>query len=261
MRDLNPSLVSQSGDPVVTDPTQYRMESSQNTLSHSSVQAKPVSTFAGDKIFSARSRYTAVLDNLHQSADYVRDQQKVLNEMVQQFQLLIGYLEQTDTSRGISTHAWSVYVMHAQVIEDCINRDFNGSPLFNLNNEQPLRIHIPVNGELEAFDLPLPSLRSIIPLGAFLHGVGGRSMPSIGLLEDCMTAITSCLLEVQLARVHISDATRETRILRDTKSVVSLERSGPVVRIEKDFSVADPMPQSRGFFGWLQGLVPWKQAA
>ena len=93
-----------------------------------------------------------------------------------------------------------------------MNRTFSGKPLFEQEQGVPLRIHIPIEGEVEAYDLPLPSLRSIIPLGAFLHGTLDRSMPSIGLIEDCMTAVTACLLEVQGARVLISDATRNVAI-------------------------------------------------
>ena len=215
-----------------------------------------------EKTFSSRSRYVAILENLHKSADYVREQQKALNEIIQQFQIFTGYLEQSNFSKGISTHAWSVYVMHAQVVDNCINRTFEGNPLFNLDNAQPLRIHIPVDGEIEAYNLPLPAIRSIIPLGAFLHGVSGRSMPSIGLLEDCMTAVTSCLLEVQGARVLISDATRTTRKLRDTKpTAVKLERSSPVFRVEKDLSRAEDVLPKRTFLSWVQGLFTGRHLA
>jgi len=215
-----------------------------------------------NKVFSTRSRYVAILENLHKSADYVREQQKVLNEIVQQFQLLSGYLEQTDLSKGVSSHAWSVYLMHAQVVRDCMNREFKNKPLFEKDNGMPLRIHIPINNEIEAYDLPLPCLRSIIPLGAFLHGVSDRSIPSIGLIEDCMTAVTSVLLEVQGARILISDSTRECRILRDKKAITpKLPVSRPVVPMERDHSVATPPQPRRSFFKWLQGLLPGRQLA
>ena len=255
MRDQNSTSFSFSGGSIA-DPLSENRLSHPNEVSENktSIQTKPQFN-ADEKVFSTRSKYVAILENLHKSADYVREQQKALNEIIQQFQIFTGYLEQSDFSKGISTHAWSVYVMHAQVVDGCINRTFQGKPLFNLDNASPLRIHIPVDGDIEAFDLPLPSIRSIIPLGAFLHGVSGRSMPSIGLLEDCMTAVTSCLLEVQGTRVLISDATRNTRTLRDSKpTTVKLERTGPVFRIEKDLSVAQDLAPKQSFFTRLQGL-------
>jgi len=214
------------------------------------------------KVFSSRSRYVAILENLHKSADYVREQQKVLNEIMQQFQLLSGYLEQTDRAKGVSSHAWSVYLMHAQVVRDCMNRNFKSKPLFAQECDTPLRIHIPVNNEIEAYDLPLPSLRSIIPLGAFLHGVSGRALPSIGLIEDCMTAVTSYLLEIQGARILISDATRESRILRDKKAIsTTMPTSKPLFQVEPDYSVATVDQPRRSFVSWLQGLIPGRQFA
>jgi len=225
------------------------------------VAPKPVTNPDG-KVFSTRSRYVAILDNLHKSADYVREQHKVLNEIVQQFQLLSGYLEQTDRAGVVSSHAWSVYLMHAQVVRDCMDREFKNKPLFEQENGMPLRIHIPVNNEIEAYDLPLPSLRSIIPLGAFLHGVSDRSLPSIGLLEDCMTAVTSILLEVQGVRILISDATRECRILRDKKAITpQLPASRPVVPMERDYSVTSPAPVRSTFASWVQRWFPSKVSA
>jgi hypothetical protein len=261
MRDQNTSLYSLSGGSVAGSMSEERLSHSHEfSENKTSSQAKPQFN-ADEKVFSTRSKYVAILENLHKSADYVREQQKALNEIIQQFQIFTGYLEQSDFSKGISTHAWSVYVMHAQVVDGCINRTFQGKPLFNLDNASPLRIHIPVDGEVEAFDLPLPSIRSIIPLGAFLHGVSGRSMPSIGLIEDCMTAITSTLLEIQGARVIISDATRNTRTLRDSKpSTVKLERTRPVFRIEKDLSVAQDIAPKQSFFTRLQGLFAGNRA-
>lgn len=211
-----------------------------------------------EKVYSTRSKYVAVLENLQKSADYVREQQKVLNEIIQQFQLLTGYLEQTDLAKSSNAHAWSVYLMHAQVVQDCMRRSFFDKPLFEQENNTPLRIHVPVDGEMNAYDLPLPSLRSIIPLGAFLHGSLDRSMPSIGLLEDCMTAVTSCLLEVQGARVFISNATRECRVLRDkAKLPTNLPASSPVVPVERDNGLADVTSPKNGN-SWLQRIFQGK---
>ena len=262
MRDQNTSSYSFSGGSIADPISGERLAHSPNVDEHS-FTAQPKQRIKPDeKVFSTRSKYVAILENLHMSADYVREQQKALNEIIQQFQIFTGYLEQSDFSKGISTHAWSVYVMHAQVVDSCMNRTFEDKPLFNLDNTPPLRIHIPVDGEIEALDLPLPSIRSIIPLGAFLHGVSGRSMPSIGLLEDCMAAVTSTLLEIQGARVIISDATRNTRTLRDSKSTkVKLERSSPVFRIEKDHSVAQDLTPKPTFFSRVQSLFFGNQAA
>lgn len=213
-------------------------------------------SFNEQKVYSTRSRYIAILENLQKSADYVREQQKALNEIIQQFQLLTGYLEQTDLRRGVSTHTWSVYFMHVQVVQECMKRTFSDKPLFDQGNHSPLRIHVPVDGEIVHYDLPLPSLRSIIPLGAFIHGSLDRSLPSIGLIEDCMTAVTSCLLEIQGARIFISDSTRECRTLRDKASVQpKLPAFSPVVRI-----VPDREPQHvqkpTGFRNWIQSFIP-----
>ena len=129
-------------------------------------------------------------------------------------------------------------------------------PLFEQENNMPLRIHVPVDGEMNAYDLPLPSLRSIIPLGAFLHGSLDRSMPSIGLLEDCMTAVTACLLEVQGARIFISNATRECRLLRDNaKLPTNLPASSPIVPVELDNGLADVLRlrmEPRGYRGFFK---------
>jgi len=262
MRDQNTSLFSFSGGSIADPISGERLAQSQNLDEHSFAPQPKLQYKPDERVFSTRSKYVAILENLHTSADYVREQQKALNEIIQQFQIFIGYLEQSDFSKGISTHAWSVYVMHAQVVDSCMNRTFDGKPLFNLDNTPPLRIHIPVDGEIEALDLPLPSIRSIIPLGAFLHGVSGRSMPSIGLLEDCMTAMTSTLLDIQGVRVIISDATRNTRTLRDSKPTsVKLERSSPVFQIEKDHSVAQDLTPKPTFFTRIQSLIFGGQAA
>ena len=262
MRDQNTSLHSFAGGSIADPISGERLAHSPNTDEHSFASQPKLQYKPDEKVFSTRSKYVAILENLHKSADYVREQQKALNEIIQQFQIFTGYLEQADFSKGISTHAWSVYIMHAQVVDSCMNRTFEDKPLFNLDNTPPLRIHIPVDGEIESLDLPLPSIRSIIPLGAFLHGVSGRSMPSIGLLEDCMTAITSTLLEIQGARVIISDATRNTRVLRDSRSTpVQLESSRPVFRIEKDLSVTEDLTPKPTFFSRVQSLFFGNQAA
>ena len=70
-----------------------------------------------------------------------------------------------------------------------------------------------------------------------------------------MAAITSTLLEIQGARVIISDATRNTRTLRDSKPTsVKLEHSRPVFRIEKDLSVAEDLTPKPTFFSRVQSL-------
>lgn len=254
MRYQNSLSPEFSVDSVAASVSEGRPLLAQNTNYYASSENAPGRISTGKQVYSTRTRYSSVLENLRKSSEYIREQQKALNEMVQQFQLLSGYLEQTDRNLGANSHAWSVYLMHAQVVESCMSRTFEEKPLFNLDNDPPLRIHVPVDGELESFDLPLPSLRSIIPLGAFLHGASGRSMPSIGLLEDCMTAITNCLLEIQNARVIISDATRATRILRDSKSLDVTERSGPVFHVEKDLSTSTSSASNAGFFNWLLGV-------
>jgi hypothetical protein len=254
MRDNNPlSSSSIGGDSIADTATISRTSIEHSTPVKSEVKNNPLKAH---KVYSTRSKYIAILENLQNSADYVREQQKTLGEIIQQFQLLSGYLEQTDASNGLSAHAWSVYLMHAQVVENCMNRTFSNKPLFEQEQGVPLRIHIPIEGEVEAYELPLPSLRSIIPLGAFLHGTLDRSMPSIGLIEDCMTAVTACLLEVQGARVLISDATRECRNLRDKSPVQSsLPKSRPVFHIEKDVSAPEPFhPKPRS--SWFQSFIP-----
>jgi hypothetical protein len=257
MRDNNPLNSSSFGDDPVTETTTLnRTEFDHPVHVQSPFPAQNKITLNEHKVYSSRSRYEAILDNLHKSADYVREQQKALSEIIQQFQLLTGYLEQTDATNGLSTHAWSVYLMHAQVVENCMNRTFSDKPLFAHENITPLRIHIPVKGEVEAYDLPLPSLRGIIPLGAFLHGSLDRSMPSIGLIEDCMTAVTASLLEVQSARILISDATRECRALRDKSSIQpTLPRSKPFVHIEKDIS-QPTLIGSKPRSSWLEIFLP-----
>ena len=72
-----------------------------------------------------------------------------------------------------------------------------------------------------------------------------------------MTAVTSCLLEVQGARIFISNATRECRVLRDNaKLPTNLPASSPIV-VELDNGLADVTSPKNGT-SWLQRIFQGK---
>ena len=104
MRDQNTTSYSFTGGSIADPVTGDRLSQTEHN-SEPSVSPQPKTHCIPDeKVFSTRSKYAAILDNLHKSADYVREQQKALNEIIQQFQIFTGYLEQSDFSKGISTH-------------------------------------------------------------------------------------------------------------------------------------------------------------
>ena len=168
--------------------------------------------------YSQRNRQFAVLENLQIASEYIRSQTKTINDMIKQFHLFSGYLEQVSHKRRSGPQAWSVYLMYAQSISHSLNLSFRGNNLFQKNGEPPLRIHILQEGLTCPIDLPLPPLSSLISINSFISGVLDHKLPTHSLVQSCITDLMDELLSLHSAKSDISNHIKATKSMPNSQS-------------------------------------------
>ena len=132
------------------------------------------------------------------------EQQRVIKDLIMQFQIFIGYREQVPDGRLSKTSdTWSVYLMHVQSLQNAMKSMHEGKPLFSKGTEPPIRVHLDDGEQVSAFDLPDPSLSSTISIQSFLAGVLDHQLPSVELGNACLADLLNALSEIQGGRMRL----------------------------------------------------------
>jgi hypothetical protein len=133
------------------------------------------------------------------------EQQRVIKDLIMQFQIYIGYREQVPDGRLSKTSdTWSVYLMHVQSLQNAIKSEHKGKLLFSKGTEPPIRVHLDDGKQVSAFDLPDPSLTSMISVQSFLTGVLDHKLPSVDLGNACLADLLNALAEIQGGRMRLT---------------------------------------------------------
>jgi hypothetical protein len=156
--------------------------------------------------FSQRSRQSVMKDNFRDAFAFMDQQAKVIKSLIKQFQIFTGYREQLprDFSSSQYPDAWSVYLMHAQAVQESMTSCFRGKALFGNGAQPPVRMHLEVKGKVQPFDLPDPTLLSMVSVRAFLSGVSDHRLPSVEVGNACMAELLNALVEIQQGKESLS---------------------------------------------------------
>jgi hypothetical protein len=177
--------------------TEYPVEKATISMNHSTIQKSS---------FSQRSRQSIMKDNLRDAFAFMDQQAKVIKSLIKQLQIFTGYREQLprDFSSSQYPDAWSVYLMHAQAVQESMTSCFRGKVLFGNGAQSPVRIHLGVKGKVEPFDLPDPTLLSMVSVRAFLSGVSDHRLPTVEVGNACMAELLNALVEIQQGKESLS---------------------------------------------------------
>jgi len=160
--------------------------------------------------FSQVSRSSVMQKNIRQVSLFMDAQQSVIRELIKEFQIFVGYVEQLP-KRGTDldhSNSWTVYLMHAQSLHSAMKQTHQGKALFGDGAAPPVRVHLEEAGSVVPFDLPDPSLVSMVSVRAFLSGVADHKLPSVALGNACMAELLNALIEIQQGRERLSSISR-----------------------------------------------------
>ena len=163
--------------------------------------------------FSQRSRRTVMIDNARKACCFMEEQQRVVKKLIKEFQIFTGYIEQLPKTGGLvdEANSWSVYLMHAQSLHSAMKQTHQGKALFGDGVSPPVRVHLEEADSVVPFNLPDPSLISMISVRAFLSGVADHKLPSVALGNACMAELLNALMEIQQGREKLSSITRNLK--------------------------------------------------
>ena len=160
--------------------------------------------------FSQMSRSSVMQNNIRQVSLFMDAQQCVVRELIKEFQIFVGYVEQLPMSYADqdNSDSWSVYLMHAQSLHSAMKQTHQGKALFGDGAAPPVRVHLEEASSVVPFDLPDPSLVSMVSVRAFLSGVADHKLPSVALGNACMAELLNALIEIQQGRERLSSISR-----------------------------------------------------
>jgi len=163
--------------------------------------------------FSQLSRSSVMQKNIRQVSLFMDAQQCVVRELIKEFQIFVGYVEQLPMSYADqdNSDSWSVYLMHAQSLHSAMKQTHQGKALFGDGVSPPVRVHLEEADSVVPFNLPDPSLISMISVRAFLSGVADHKLPSVALGNACMAELLNALMEIQQGREKLSSITRNLK--------------------------------------------------
>lgn len=163
--------------------------------------------------FSQRSRRTVMIDNARKASFFMEEQQRVVKELIKEFQIFTGYIEQLPKTGGLldKANSWSVYLMHAQSLHSAMKGVFQGKALFGDGASPPVRVHLEQDSVVIPFDLPDPSLVTMISIRSFLAGVADHKLPSVDLSNACMAELLNALVDIQQGRERLSTSVTNLR--------------------------------------------------
>ncbi len=182
-------------------------------LDHSGTFSKGMEIKKATGSFSQVNRRSVMCENAKLSQAFMEEQHHEITSCIKQFQLFIGYLEQLPSSPSISTskHAWSVYLMHAQSLDNSLIKSFKGKNLFGDGINPPIRVHLEKERIVKPFDLPDPPLSAMHGIRSFLAGVIDHRLPSIQLCNSCMAELLDALVCVQRGKEELSIILKELK--------------------------------------------------
>jgi len=195
MRNLSPNLSNESS--VVSVPPRSSSVAAQVTVNSAQSVGQSVSKEI-QRSYSQLSRQSRMLENTYSVRSFMDEQQRVIKDLIKQFQIYVGYREQLpESTSATSSDSWSVYLMHVQSLQAAMKQSHRGKALFSNGSFPPIRVHLEYDGIVSPFDLPDPSLSSMISVQSFLAGVLDHKLPSIELGNACMTELLNALVEIQ----------------------------------------------------------------
>jgi len=182
--------------------------------------------------FSQVTRKSAMSDNINAAMGFMDMQHRVLKDLIKQFQIFSGYREQLivpdDHSRN--PHAWSVYLMHVQAVQEAFKSNYRGKILFGNGAEPPVRFHLDNDGRVEPFDLPDPSLSSMVSIRSFIAGVGDHNLPSVELSCACIAELLNALVDVQNGRQKLYQRSKGLQKRNSIKTIsITTDESKPTM--------------------------------
>jgi hypothetical protein len=155
--------------------------------------------------YSQLNRQSRMLENMCSVRSFMDEQQRVIKGLIKQFQIYVGYREQLpESTSSTSSDSWSVYMMHVQSLQAAMKQTHQGKALFGNGSQPPIRVHLEHEGSVSPYDLPDPSLSSMISIQSFLAGVLDHRLPSIDLGNACMTDLLNAFVEIQDGRSRFS---------------------------------------------------------
>ena len=169
------------------------------------------------RIYSQLSRSSVMQKNIKDASLFMDEQQRVLKQLIKEFQIFIGYREQLPKSQkdSINEHSWSVYLMHAQSLQSALKSTYMGKALFGDGAQPPIRFHLIKGDTTEPFDMPDPCLISMISIRSFISGISDHHLPSVKLGNACMAELLNALVEVQHGKERLQ---KHCQVLRDNNS-------------------------------------------
>jgi len=181
-------------------------------LRNSTAASQPLQTPQSSRLgysnsaFSQKTRRSVVDGHTRSAIRFIDKQHAVIKDLIKQLQIFVGYREQLnlDSPDSPNPDSWSVYLMHAQSLNDAINQSFLGKKLFGNGAQPPIRLHVTIQERVEPFELPDPCLGSYLTLRSFLAGVNDHSLPSISLINACIAELLNALVEIQNGRSALS---------------------------------------------------------
>jgi hypothetical protein len=230
MRNLHTyNDIAISKDPGIVDtPTNIRVINNSSSISKPTVNASthhPVG-------YSQLNRRSVMQKNVLDASSFMDEQQRVLKQLIKEFQIFIGYREQLPKSQreSINEHSWSVYLMHAQSLQSALKSVYMGKALFGDGAQPPIRFHLTRGDTVEPFDMPDPCLISMISIRAFLGGISDHHLPSVKLGNACMAELLNALVEVQHGKERLHDRSKALKNFKHKKDArVSFDGARPSV--------------------------------
>jgi len=202
MRNLSPILSSDC--PTVSGFPRGSTVASQ-VPDHLAVDVSQSTEIKKHTSYSQLNRQSRMLENMCSVRSFMDEQQRVIKDLIKQFQIYVGYREQLpDSTFSVSSDSWAVYLMHVQSLQTAMKHTHRGKALFSNGSQPPIRVHLEHKGTVSPFDLPDPSLSSMISIQSFLAGVLDHKLPSVELGNACMTDLLKALVEIQDGRSRFS---------------------------------------------------------
>ncbi|MEK9773187.1 MAG: hypothetical protein VW576_06435 [Opitutae bacterium] len=192
-----------------------------------------------------------MLENARQAMGFIDKQHSAIKDLIKQLQIFNGYCEQLSSEDFItcSSHAWSVYLMHAQALQSGVNQCFMGKRLFGDGAQPPIRLHLEEDGRVNSFDLPDPCFLAMPSIQSFMAGVSQQRLPSLLLINSCIAELLNALIDVQKCKANLSRIITKLASAK-TQSLHSLTQSS-VIQLHSDpgwFGKIKKIFNSKSFF-------------
>ena len=195
--------------------------------------------------YSQLNRQSRMLENMCSVRSFMDEQQRVIKDLIKQFQIYVGYREQLpDSISSVSSDLWAVYLIHVQSLQAAMKQTHRGKALFSNGSQPPIRIHLEHEGAVSPFDLPDPSLSSMISIQSFLAGVLDHRLPSIDLGNACMTDLLNAFVEIQDGRSRFSKMQQH----------LSARKASRRSLVSTHISSADPSTHKSSVPTWLEKM-------